>query len=175
MFNENLRTIEELGSSHHKAKPVVAKITSNNCWQVVSHVPNPDGYIELHRKQKMTGALKTNGAHRLSFEKFIGPIPKHLSVLHRCDNPACVNPDHLFLGTQLQNMQDAKNKGRLKNQTGQQNGNAKLNDRKVKEIKKLYFDNNEDYKTLATKYGVTTATIGQIIRGVRWTHLTERT
>jgi len=56
---------------------------------------------------------KTIGAHRASYTLFIGPIEKKLCVCHKCDNPGCVNPDHLFTGAQKENMIDAYDKGRL--------------------------------------------------------------
>lgn len=61
---------------------------------------------------------KPQQAHRVSFEAFCGPIPDGLSVLHRCDNRACINPDHLWLGTYSDNLRDAWAKGRNKGKTG---------------------------------------------------------
>jgi len=57
---------------------------------------------------------ETGYAHRRAYERFIGPIPPGLYVLHRCDTPLCINPSHLFLGTQQDNLDDAKAKGRLR-------------------------------------------------------------
>ena len=64
------------------------------------------------------GRITQNGkrarAHRVAFELFVGPIPSGMHVLHRCDNPPCVNPSHLFIGTHLDNMRDMEAKGRAK-------------------------------------------------------------
>ncbi len=61
-------------------------------------------------------------AHRISWELHHGPIPAGMFVLHKCDTPACVNPDHLFLGTQQDNLSDASNKGRMKGGRGRMKG-----------------------------------------------------
>jgi len=70
---------------------------------------NSDGYGSLGRNGK------TIGAHRAAYSDLVGPIPEGLSVLHHCDNPPCVNPEHLFLGTQKDNVHDALEKKRHRN------------------------------------------------------------
>lgn len=103
-----------------------------------------------------TGALKDNGygdawlngrvigAHRAMFEVHYGPVPKHMQVCHRCDVRACVNPDHLFLGTRSENMKDAAAKGRLGHQC------TKLTDQEAVEIR----NSKERGVDLARQYGV---------------------
>lgn len=101
------------------------------------------------------GAMKINkkmiGTHRLSFEIFRGDIPDDLFVCHHCDNRCCVNPDHLFLGTQSDNMIDCKNKNRLvvldgiKYEKGNVASNRSITEDKVKEIRK---DIEELYSTI---------------------------
>ena len=75
-------------------------------------------------------------AHRASYEAFVGQIPKGMYVCHACDNVACVNPNHLFLGTQKQNLQDMKTKGR--STRGEKNAMSKLTENDVRTIKKFF-------------------------------------
>jgi hypothetical protein len=77
------------------------------CWEWAAS-RYPKGYGQFRE----TGKTKTGYAHRSAYEIFRGPIPKDLHVLHRCDNPPCVNPTHLFLGTNLDNQRDSFIKGR---------------------------------------------------------------
>lgn len=82
---------------------------SGDCW--VWTKSTRYGYGMFARREN--GKTKHYLAHRVSWELANGPIPEGLQVLHHCDNPPCVRPDHLFLGTQFDNMQDAAAKGRL--------------------------------------------------------------
>ena len=73
--------------------------------------------------------------HRQSYELNIGPIPQGLHVLHKCDNPSCVRPDHLFLGTNFDNIQDRNKKGRMNHAKGEQVSHCKLTPQQVLEIR----------------------------------------
>lgn len=80
----------------------------SGCWDW-SGVKDPNGYGIIHQNQKTPRKL----AHRVSYELHHGPIPSGMLVCHHCDNPSCTRPDHLFLGTQTDNLQDASRKGRM--------------------------------------------------------------
>lgn len=80
---------------------------TENCWEWRGAKRSRDyGNFNLNGKPTL--------AHRVSYELFIGKIPKDILVCHRCDNQSCVNPNHLFLGTQKDNVRDCLNKGRMK-------------------------------------------------------------
>jgi hypothetical protein len=120
------------------------------------------------------GQFKAGGkgyaAHRLSYEISVGPIPEGMCVLHKCDNPPCVNPDHLFLGTQKENMQDCVNKKRhFSTQTkGSRHPNGKLTDDEVREIRKK----EKKQKEYGEIYGMTQAAISAIQKRLSYASVT---
>jgi hypothetical protein len=107
-------------------------------------------------------------AHRFSYELNCGKIPKGMYICHHCDNPRCVNPDHLFLGTQTDNMRDMVNKGRTAKQFGEHNGNAKLSWKKVRKIRTLYATKKYIQDDLAKLFNVGRSAVGYILQGVTW-------
>ena len=97
-----------------------------------------------------------------------GEITEGMEVCHTCDNPSCVRPSHLFLGSSKDNSQDMKSKDRhLK---GSRNGNSKLNDSKVREIHKMNKQGLSQMK-IAKAFGVGQATVWKILKGERWGHI----
>ena len=99
---------------------------------------------------------KLTTAHRASWILHVGPIPKGACVLHRCDNPACVNPKHLFLGTNADNSKDMTAKKRQA--AGERHGNSRLTVEAVKEIRR----SKENRRVLAEKFGVTPINVDHI-------------
>ena len=108
------------------------------------------------------------GAHRVAWILANGPIPDGMCVCHHCDNPPCVNPAHLFIGTKSDNTQDAFDKGRIKVRPmdGARNPNAKLTGEQVREIRSRY--PVESQCSLARAFGVSQTAIRNIVLGKRW-------
>lgn len=142
-----------------------------------SHVEKMDGgcWNWTGSKCRGYGEFSTSAqgharAHRVSYELAHGPIPKGMHCLHRCDNAACVNPEHLFLGTNVENMADMVSKGR--SPKGAANGVATLTDEKVLQIRALR-RSGKSSRELAVAFGVKPEHIRRIVRRGSWTHLPE--
>ena len=117
---------------------------------------------------KMFGSLMC--AHRVSYELFVRPAGDHMMVCHKCDNPICVNPNHLFLGSAQENMDDKISKGRHQGaKKGSRHHFAKLSEWQVKEIKLQIGEVSQYF--LADKYGVSQTIISNIKTGKRWGHV----
>jgi len=135
----------------------------DGCWGWRGHV-GVKGYTTMQ-----VGGRPLRG-HRVSWEVHHGPIPDGLNVLHRCDNPACVNPDHLFLGTHADNVHDMVNKGRLVVSRGEDSGGAKLTAADVLAIR-AHSGHRGHGVALARRYGVSPALISMVRSGRIWTHV----
>ncbi|MHB0992643.1 MAG: HNH endonuclease signature motif containing protein [Burkholderiales bacterium] len=163
MFNANLLRIPIEDRFWKKV------IKSENCWEWVGN-KNNKGYGQLSKGGRLGNAL----AHRVSYEIHNGKIPGGLFVLHKCDNPGCVRPDHLFLGTNSDNMQDMLKKGRFKSKSlkGEKCKFSKLNESQVMEIKNRLL-HGDKARLIARAYGVSDCCISGIKCGKTWKHIEE--
>jgi len=141
------------------------EIDSNDCWNFIGCKNR--GYGRLGYKGKLIYA------HRLAWILTNGEIPVDMCVLHRCDNPACIFPNHLFLGTYKDNMQDmiSKNRQRYSFISGHPSFNTKLDQGQVKEIRGLYDSGDISQYKLAKLYGVTKSCIQKIISKNSWRNI----
>ncbi|MGH7851532.1 MAG: HNH endonuclease [Thermodesulfobacteriota bacterium] len=145
------------------SNPVVLNELENGCIICVSHKLTCKGYLRFKRGKLVL-------AHRLVYEHFIGPIPEGLCVCHHCDNPPCVNPAHLFLGTTQDNTADMVKKGRHVSHSGENNGRTKLNSNNIPEIRRKYIA-GISRAALAREYKVDWSQINRIVKGKQWRHL----
>lgn len=97
---------------------------------------------------------KTRRAHRIAYELTYGAIDNQIEVLHKCDNPSCCNPRHLFLGTQADNMRDREQKHRANHAQNERHGRHKLTDKQVKNIRRLHATKRVRYSTLAKLFKI---------------------
>lgn len=142
----------------------IAKVSKTEaCWTWTAR-KTPQGY----------GRFSVNGvnklAHRVAYEQLKSPIPNGLQVLHRCDNPSCVNPDHLWLGSNADNVADKVAKGRCASVVGSANPKSKLRDADVLAIRAA-IGQGVKQRDLAEQYGVTQTQICTIAQRKQWSHL----
>jgi DNA-binding transcriptional regulator YiaG len=168
----NLKTL-----SGKKPKPHTERFDASympepmsGCWLWLGSEHGSNGY----------GAIKVDGksmpAHRYSYQRFVGEIPVGMFVCHRCDNPSCVNPYHLFLGTHQDNTDDKVRKNRQakgkklaeaqyeNRPKGELNGNSKLSQDEVNQIRSL----NMSQRKIAKIFGVSQPLISKIKRKEMW-------
>ena len=148
-----------------------------DCWNWTAST-NKQGYGRFRYQGKKVGA------HRLSWQIANGDIPEGLCVLHRCDNPKCCNPKHLFVGTRSDNMQDMVLKGRKHlfvgednyfsthtfPQNGETNPQSKLQEDQVINIRKLFLGGTPQPK-IGDIYGISQTHVSNICSNKRWRHL----
>lgn len=138
-------------------------VSDSGCWDWI-------GAVDAKGYGRFFIAGETRRAHRASYIMHRGIIPSGQIVMHRCDNPGCVNPEHLFVGTYSDNANDMHSKGRGNNPRGERHFKSKLKNKDIPEIKALR-KSGMKIKPLAEIYKVGTSTIRAVIKGRSWKHV----
>lgn len=136
----------------------------DECWNWIASI-NGGGYGKIFYNGKHVDS------HRMAWILTYGEIPEGLQVCHTCDNRKCVNPNHLFLGTPLDNMVDKQNKGRAKAPQGEKQNKHKLTDQQVQYIREMHNLNKLDARAAASQMGVGLNTIRRVIKRETWRHI----
>lgn len=158
--------------------------TKEHILENIKEQPAPIGYHykdligpcwiwQRHIKKNGYGDYAMGGrgllAHRVSYQCFIGePTTERPLVLHKCDIPACCNPDHLYAGSYSDNMQDKVKRNRQSRAQGENNGASKLTAEDIIEMKATYAKGGATYKEISTRFNVAEATIERAINGRSW-------
>ena len=139
---------------------------TESCWEWTGCNSKSYGYFYNHRVKKCVLS------HRFIYECFNGPIPSDMDILHKCDNTVCVNPFHLCVGSHLDNMRDKCNKNRQPK--GSQIVTGKLYEKDIYNIIYMIYNNEyTSYKEIAKDNNVSVASVGDIVLGKTWGHLTK--
>jgi len=140
----------------------IKKNENTECWEWTGFLKGGYGYIRVNRKDF--------AVHRLMFERYKRPIPKNVNVCHSCDNTKCCNPEHLWLGTQQENIKDMINKKRDKKAFGTKHHRCKINEEIARQIKikfKEGLNMREIHRTLNISYRI----VQHICTGNTWRHI----
>lgn len=116
---------------------------------------------------RISDGARSIPAHRVSYELHYGPIPEGLLVCHKCDVPGCVNPNHLFVGTQKENLADRNAKGRFHPVKGEKHGRSKLTNGQVR----LILKDSRKHQDIASDHGISSAMVCCIKARKNWTHI----
>lgn len=155
----------------------VMPVMRTKCWVWTASCEKRNGYGQLG-----IGGGRWERAHRVSWSLHVGTIHEDKCVLHHCDNPKCVRPDHLYLGTKKNNAQDRERRGRSNHAVGSRhgrythpgqtsgslNGRAKLNEEMVRELLRRHFQLGEKKAALAREFKLSKTSVGHIVSGKLW-------
>lgn len=159
---------------------LVDKDGPNGCW-IWSRCKRSDEYgrfsVGTRKWVLRYGLIQRSKTHRIAYALTFGPIPDGMDVLHHCDNPPCCNPNHLFLGTDVDNVRDKLDKGRENPQCGSDNGSSKLNEVIVLQLRRRYATGRYSVTQLVAwlmathQLKIHGSTIKGVLRGKRWRHV----
>lgn len=150
----------------HTSERFWAKVNkTDDCWEWTASVTAQGEY----------GQFMLNGrpvrAHRYSWELINGPIPRGLYVCHHCDNPRCVKPEHLFLGTARDNNMDRQQKGRGNYDFGERHRDAKLTPSTVIELRQLIAEGVLSLREIGRRFGMSHNSVRKVRDGRSWSHV----
>lgn len=172
-FSAARRFCSKSCASKSKARSVESRfweyvVRTGDCW-LWTGCKTSFGYGAIRQGGRNGETLRT---HRVSWELRNGPIPPGMIVLHKCDIPACVNPDHLRLGSHADNVKDkiAKGRARFGHLPGEKHGSAKLTDALVR-LARAFIADGISQISIAKSFGVSTATLNAAILGKTWKHV----
>ena len=137
------------------------------CWPWVAST-DEKGYGFIKRGGYGRKGSSNIRAHRVSWMLFNGPIPEGMCICHKCDNPNCVNPEHLFLGTMKDNCHDRDRKGRQRSRKGEEHNLAKLNWRQVEELRDLVLAHGMSQGGVAQIFSISQTVVSKIVLGQLW-------
>lgn len=162
-------TIEQLEAALEAARlrkrlhEMSVPVPESGCWLWTAC--ETDGGYGL-----ITYRNRSIGAHRAAWIAFRSPIPKGAMVCHKCDTPQCMNPDHLFLGSPSDNARDMVRKGRNRDNSGSRHGMSKLDETKVREIRRRWMSGHTR-RQIASDYGIDYRHVSYITSGKGWRHV----
>jgi len=154
-------TVEEYLKKYIPNRP------ADGCWVWAGYI-DKSGYGVVNA-ERISGKSAPARAHRVVYEKLVGPIPAGKLLMHSCDNPPCVNPSHLTPGTDAENLGDMARKGR--SARGSKHRAAKLTEVQVMEARRKYATGLYTLDMLGAEYGLTRTPVSQLVRGITWKHL----
>lgn len=138
------------------------EIDKNGCWNYTGY-KDKNGYPKCSNR-----GVSDKLVHRISFEFYVSKLEEGLFVCHKCDNPSCINPNHLFAGTQQDNMDDMIKKGR--GLFGSKHQNSTLNEKDVLVIRKMRLK-GEKIKHIASEFKVSRSTVYDVVNKRCWSHV----
>lgn len=143
----------------------VIKAGPDECWLWTAY-RSAHGHGQFRVTKKPS---RVEHAHRYAYILSMGPIPEGMVIRHKCDNPPCVNPAHLEVGTHADNVADRVERGR--SAIGSANGRAKLSEKTAEGIRLRYAMGGNTKAQLSREYGVSQRTIADVINGKKWKHV----